>query len=151
MSISDEKKLDRNNTAFLIGVYNKKEEEEESAQLLLELEELMLTLGVDVVGTKNVRLTKPSARFLLTSGKATEIFQEAVEKEAGILVFDTDISPSQQRNMEKESCLAVIDRREVILEIFSDRATTREARLQIDYSPCISTPIKHHCSYRLEL
>ena len=132
MSITDEKKLDRDNNAFLVGVYQRNEEAQESAELLEELEELMQTLGIKVVGKKLIRNQKPSARFLLTSGKAISLFQEAQELEAGILVFDADISPSQQRNMERESCLAVIDRREVILEIFSQRATTREARLQID-------------------
>ena len=132
MSITDEKKLDRDNSSFLVGVYQKKEEAEEAAELIDELEELMQTLGIEVVGKKVIRNPKPSARFLLTSGKALELFQEAQECEAGILVFDADISPSQQRNMERESSLAVIDRREVILEIFSQRATTREARLQID-------------------
>ncbi|EDM28961.1 hypothetical protein LNTAR_14132 [Lentisphaera araneosa HTCC2155] len=132
MSISDEKKLDINNTAFLVGVYKKNDEKEECDQLLEELEELMQTMGVDVAGKKAIRNQKPSARFLLTSGKAEELFHNVMEAEAGIIVFDADISPSQQRNMERESCLAVIDRREVILEIFSQRATTREARLQID-------------------
>ncbi|WDE98109.1 GTPase HflX [Lentisphaera profundi] len=132
MSISDEKKLDKDNTAFLVGVYKKNDEKEECDQLLEELEELMDTMGVEVAGKKAIRNQKPSARFLLTSGKAEELFHNAMEAQAGILVFDADISPSQQRNMERESGLTVIDRREVILEIFSQRATTREARLQID-------------------
>ena len=132
MSISDEKKIDKNNTAFLVGIFQKNEEKADCEELLDELEELMETMGVEVAGKKTVRNQKPSARFLLTSGKAEELFQNVIEAGAGILVLDTELTPSQQRNLERESGLAVIDRREVILDIFSQRATTREAKLQIE-------------------
>ena len=60
-----------------------------------------------------------------------ELVRLAQESEADLLVFDTPLSPSQQRNWEKLSNLCVIDREEVILDIFAERASTREAVLQV--------------------
>jgi len=68
---------------------------------------------------------------LVGTGKAEEITARATDKEADVVVFDDELSPSQQRNWETDTGLTVIDRQEVILEIFSERAFTREAVLQV--------------------
>jgi GTPase len=72
-----------------------------------------------------------SARYLLGSGKAKELMDRAKALGCDCIIFDNEISPGQQRAWEEESGLAVIDRQEVILDIFSQRARTREARLQV--------------------
>ena len=72
------------------------------------------------------------ARLLIGSGKADEIVAFVKEQNLDVIVFDNELSPSQQRNWEALSGVTVIDRQEVILDIFARRAQTREARLQVE-------------------
>ena len=102
----------------------------ENERTLTELRELCLSIDIEPVETVTVNLVKPNPAWLLGSGKTAEIIDLAADLEADIIVFNPPLSPSQQRNWEKESGKCVIDRHEVILEIFSQRATTREAALQ---------------------
>lgn len=104
----------------------------EGQSLLNELGELVWTLGLPIAGTRLVKVQKPQASYWIGSGKAQEIIDEAKAAGAGVIVFDNELSPGQQRNWEQLSGLAVIDREEVILDIFAHRAQTREARLQIE-------------------
>ncbi|MEO7798489.1 MAG: GTPase HflX [Opitutaceae bacterium] len=117
--------------AFLIGVQTSRMAAGEAAELLLELTELVENLRLKVVKATlvNLRLRTPS--LLLGSGKAAELVAEAKAAGADVIVFDEALSPAQQRNWEELFEGAVIDRQEVILEIFSDRAHTREATLQV--------------------
>ncbi|MSU23618.1 MAG: GTPase HflX [Opitutus sp.] len=121
-------KLER---AFLVGVQTHAMAAGEAAELLLELTELVENLRLTVVRTELVNLRKPTPSLLLGTGKAKEISEQAKADGAEVIVFDEALSPAQQRNWEELSGLAVIDRQEVILEIFSDRAHTREAVLQV--------------------
>ncbi len=117
--------------AFLIGVYFDRDEESEAANLLEELGELVRSLGIGVVESHLVFVRKQNQRYLTGSGKARELMDRAAETECDCIVFDNPVSPAQQRNWEAESDLCVIDREEVILDIFAMRAQTREARLQV--------------------
>jgi GTP-binding protein HflX len=121
-------KLER---AFLVGVQTEKMEDGEGAELLLELKELVENLRIMVTRTTLVNLRRPTPGLLLGSGKAEELVAQAKADGADVIVFDESLSPAQQRNWEELSGLAVIDRQEVILEIFADRAHTREAILQV--------------------
>jgi GTP-binding protein HflX len=121
-------KLDR---AFLVGVQTEKMADDEGAELLGELKELVENLRISVTRTMLVNLRRPTPALLLGSGKAQEIIDLAKADGADVIVFDEALSPAQQRNWEEMSGLAVIDRQEVILEIFADRAHTREAILQV--------------------
>ena len=98
---------------------------------LSELESLIDTAGFETASSITVSVKNPKPRYLVGSGKAEEICTLADDLEAEIIVFDEDLSPAQQRNWEKLSGLCVIDRREIILEIFAARAKTREAVLQV--------------------
>ena len=118
--------------AFLVGVYNQAGQRDEAESLLTELGSLVATLEIPVAGRLLIRVQTPSPRFFVGSGKAEEIYQRAKELEADVIVFDNGLSPAQQRNWEALSGLAVIDREEVILDIFARRAQTKEARLQVD-------------------
>lgn len=117
--------------ALLVGVYRRGESEALGQSLLEELGELTTTLGVSVVDQMLVRIHQPQPKFYVGSGKAEEIIEHARELEADVIIFDNELSPAQQRSWEAVSKLCVIDRHEVILDIFAQRAQTREARLQV--------------------
>jgi GTP-binding protein HflX len=117
--------------AFLVGVQTEKMGAGEGAELLLELEELVENLRITIARSTLVNLRRPTPSLLLGSGKAEELIAQAKADDADVIVFDEALSPAQQRNWEEMSGLAVIDRQEVILEIFADRAHTREAILQV--------------------
>lgn len=118
--------------AYLVGVTEPHETETEAASLLEELEELVATLEIGIVGRQQVCLRKPHARYLLGSGKMESIVAAAKAAGADCLVLDAELSPAQQRNWELASGVCVIDRQEVILDIFSMRAQTKEAVLQVE-------------------
>ncbi|MBP8255931.1 MAG: GTPase HflX [Opitutaceae bacterium] len=121
-------KLER---ALLVGVQTADMAAGEAAELLGELRELVENLKLAVCQAVLVNLRTPTPSLLLGSGKAAEIVELAKAEGADLIVFDEALSPAQQRNWEKLSGLAVIDRQEVILEVFADRAQTREAVLQV--------------------
>jgi len=116
---------------LLVGLQHPHESEEQVDELLHELAELAETLGVPVAGRFVARVRKPQSRYLVGSGKADEIMDKAGELEADVIIFDEQLTPSQQRNWERLAEIAVIDRQEVILDIFSQRAQTKEAELQV--------------------
>jgi GTPase len=118
--------------ALLLGVYQEKSEEAAAQELLVELEDLVKTLGISVVEKIAVRVQKLHAGYLTGTGKAAELIAHAKERQCDVIIFDNELSPAQQRSWEKDGNIAVIDRQEVILDIFNIRAKTREARLQVD-------------------
>jgi GTP-binding protein HflX len=127
--LTDEKVVSR---AFLVGVQTPGMQAGEGAELLGELQELVENLRLTVTRSTLVTLRdRQQPKFLIGSGKAAELIAQAKEDGADVIVIDEELSPAQQRNWEEESGLAVIDRQEVILEIFADRAQTREAVLQV--------------------
>ncbi|MCX6945852.1 MAG: GTPase HflX [Opitutales bacterium] len=125
---TESKRCDR---AFLVGVQTAQLPPGEAAELLVELQELVENLHIGVVGQALVNLRQPTPATLLGSGKTEEIIAAAKAVEADLIVLDDSLTPAQQRNWEKLSGLAVIDREEVILDIFAERARTREAVLQV--------------------
>jgi GTP-binding protein HflX len=96
-----------------------------------ELQGLVKTLELEIAGQDIVKVRERNPKFGMGSGKAEEIAGKAKEMEVDCLVFDWDASPSQQRNWENLSGIPVIDRQELIINIFAMRATTREAELQV--------------------
>lgn len=117
--------------SFLVGIQTPEMSLEEATELLAELTELVENLGIGVVGSTVVNLRKPTPASLVGRGKFEEIIGEARLLECDVIVFDEGLTPAQQRNWEKESKITVIDRQEVILDVFADRAHTREAVLQV--------------------
>ena len=118
--------------ALLVGMCFDKSEEYETRALLLELEELVKTLGIDVVGMELVRVRDRHRGFICGTGKADELVDLARAKNCDCIVFDNQMTPMQQRNWEGLADMTVIDREEVILDIFAKRARTREAKLQVE-------------------
>lgn len=118
--------------AYLVGVRRPGDTMQDALEHLDELASLTDTYGVPVAGKEVVTLRDMNPTYLIGGGKAEEILQTCKGLDVEVIIFDDDLSPSQQRNWERLTKLAVIDRQEVILGIFADRASTREARLQVD-------------------
>ncbi len=117
---------------FLIGVQENDMTLGDAIEHLNELAELVACIGLKEQGRIMTLLRTPSPRYLLGSGKAEEIVAMAKEQGADCLVFDGELSPSQQRNWEKLAGMPVADRQEIILDIFAQRAHTKEAVIQVE-------------------
>ncbi len=118
--------------ALLVGAHTDPSERVDAEDLLNELGELVRTLGVPIVGKQLVQIREPQARYLLGSGKAEEICEHARSLGCDVIIFDNELTPAQQRNWENLAKVTVIDRQEIILDIFGARAQTREAKIQVD-------------------
>lgn len=100
--------------------------------LLDELEELADTAGAQTVGRVIQKLECPDSATFVGSGKLEEIKEYAKNLEADLLIFDSELSPSQQRNIERETDIRTIDRTLLILDIFGQRANSGEGRIQVE-------------------
>ncbi|MGE9292580.1 MAG: GTPase HflX, partial [Puniceicoccales bacterium] len=122
------------NRACLLGVERPGMYAGEAESLLDELEELAANLGVGVGLRKIVRIREPQSAFLLGTGKVKEVLEEVAKEECDSIIFDEELTPAQQRNWEREGGgkILVIDRQEIILDIFNRRASTKEASLQVE-------------------
>ncbi len=117
---------------ILVGVRHKDMSASEARQHISELARLVDTLGFRVLDSRVLRGNTPHPGLFIGSGQADELASLADELEADALVFDDELSPSQQRNLERRTRVSVSDRHEIILEIFHEHAVTREARLQVE-------------------
>lgn len=122
--------------AYLVGVTELGESPLEAREHLDELRELVRTLGFEIVGEAMTTIRVPNVKFYLGSGKAEEVCNAAKQANAELIVFDTELGSSQQRNLERLARTNVVDRQEIILDIFADRAQTREAVLQVELARC---------------
>lgn len=152
-----EKILDQINLNMLIRVVNKKlnalttkstADDEERAILagvertshtlwsieesMAELERLADTAGAVIVGRFTQRKEKPDAALFLGKGKVSEIAMEIQNTDATLLILDDELTPSQQHNLEQILGIKVIDRTALILDIFAQRARSREGKLQVE-------------------
>lgn len=118
--------------ALLIGMQTREIDAQECALSLSELKELVGNLGIETAAAVNVKVRELSARFALGTGKTAELIAQAVQLGCEFIIFDQPLTPAQQRNWEAASKLSVADRHEVILDIFAQRAHTKEAALQVE-------------------
>ena len=102
------------------------------ADPLAELRNLVKTAGAEVVDQMVVKRRKPFARLYVGTGKAEEIAARAEANDADIVIFDNDLSPAQIRDLEKIIKRKILDRSELILDIFAAHAQTAESRLQVE-------------------
>jgi len=114
-----------------VGIQQTDITRQETEYLLDELAELTTNLDIPIVDCMIVKLRKPSPPFLVGKGKREEIINLIQEKNIDVIIFDEELTPAQQRNWEREAKICVIDRQEVIIDIFSERAQTKEAVLQV--------------------
>ena len=99
---------------------------------LEELAELAATAGAEIVGRAMQTRPSPEAATLIGHGKVEELHAQVKSERADVLIFDHDLTPTQQRNLEKAVDCKVIDRTQLILDIFASRARTREGRMQVE-------------------
>ena len=131
MTISHHEEAERANRCYLVGPFSS--ESRRAAEVSLrELENLCSAAGLRPVGGELVRVRRPQAALYLGQGQTERIVAAAQEAEASIIVFDRALSAMQLRNWARASKREVYDRHAVILEIFSSRARTREAQLQVE-------------------
>ncbi len=131
-------KIQNNENAYIVSVVSDKfkghETKEESDRSFNELKELLRTLEVNCIGEAIQNKKKLESSTILGSGKLEEISREAKASEADYLVFDFELTASQIRNISKITKLKVLDRCQIILEIFSLHARSKEAKIQIEIS-----------------
>src|SRR3954464_12299194 len=99
---------------------------------LQELERLLDTAGAVVVGEVTQQLDRPNPATYLGKGKVDELRTRIAETDASLVVFDDELSPSQGKNIEDAVGQRVVDRAELILDIFATRARTAEAKMQVE-------------------
>ncbi|TDT46449.1 GTP-binding protein HflX [Maribacter spongiicola] len=118
--------------AVLIGIINKDQNEEKVKEYLDELEFLTYTAGGEVFKRFTQRMDIPNPKTLIGTGKMEEIEKYVEENEIGSVIFDDELTPGQQRNIEKQLRCKIIDRTSLILDIFAQRAQTSYARTQVE-------------------
>ena len=99
---------------------------------LKELERLAWTAGAKVMGTVVQQLDVPHSAYYLGPGKAHDLKYRAYLEEIDVLIFDDELSPAQQRNLEEMLQIKIVDRSRLILDIFAQHARTREGKLQVE-------------------
>ncbi|MBN8702006.1 MAG: GTPase HflX [Bacteroidetes bacterium] len=119
-------------TAVLIGLLNKEQDEEKVNEYLDELSFLSETAGAKTLKRFMQRMEKPDPRTFIGSGKVAQIEQFIAEHKVDLAIFDDELSPSQQRNLEKEFKCKILDRNSLILDIFASRARTAHAKTQVE-------------------
>lgn len=134
--LDNEFHISRNEKATLVSLicpsFKEHSNEVETNRSLMELRELLGTLGIEA-GSEHIQNKKNiDPAFILGKGKIEEIAEIAQSEDSKLLVFDCELTASQIRNIKKLTGLSVIDRCHIILEIFSEHARTKEARIQIE-------------------
>ncbi len=129
-SVSGRSTGDACERSYLVGKTSGKDWEIE--QSLTELTDLALSSGLEVAGTAVQRRESADPHFVVGKGKLREIVIDALQKGVGIMVFDRELSPAQVKAIADFTDLKVIDRSQLILDIFAQRAKTREGKIQVE-------------------
>ena len=127
--ISEEQHIEK---AVFVGVIKQGDDERQIMEYLDELEFLAETAGA--VGVKKFiqKVDRPDSRTYIRSGKLAEIKQFIEENEVEVVIFDDELSPTQLRNIERELNIRILDRTNLILDIFAQRAKTAYAKMQVE-------------------
>jgi GTP-binding protein HflX len=127
-----EKKTTDLEKAVLIGVITKQQPEEKVIEYLEELAFLAYTAGGEVVKTFLQRIDPPNPKTYIGSGKMEEVEAYVKDHEISAVIFDDELTPAQQKNIEKQLRCKILDRTGLILDIFAQRAKTSYARTQVE-------------------
>ena len=127
--ITEEQRQER---AVFVGVIKQNDDERQIMEYLDELEFLAETAGA--VGVKKFiqKVDRPDSRTYIRSGKLLEIKKYCEENEIEVVIFDDELSPTQLRNIERELNIRILDRTNLILDIFAQRAKTAYAKMQVE-------------------
>ncbi len=121
----------------IVGIVTQNQSEEKLLEYLDELEFLTFTAGGQVVKRFFQKMDKPNPKTFLGTGKIEEINSYVIENDISTIVFDDELSPSQQKNISKIIDCKILDRTNLILDIFAQRAETSYARTQVELAQCI--------------
>lgn len=127
-----EKKQIEHENVVLIGIITRLQNEEKSKEYLDELEFLTYTAGGDVKKRFTQRMDMPNSKTFIGSGKLEEVRQFIEQNNIGTAIFDDELTPSQQKNIERVLDCKILDRTLLILDIFAQRAQTSYARTQVE-------------------
>lgn len=118
--------------AILVGVHAPRDPEWRLRDTLDELGELVESAGAGVLESRMIKMVRPQAATFIGKGKVEELAGVVKEREATLVVFDDELSPAQARTLAEAMNVRVLDRTQVILDIFARRAQTAEGRLQVE-------------------
>jgi GTP-binding protein HflX len=127
----EEKSLSLENTV-LIGVINSQQDESQSKEYMDELEFLTYTAGGKVLKRVTQKIDPPNPKTFIGSGKMMEVMEFVKQNEISSVIFDDELTPAQQGNIEKLLKVKILDRTGLILDIFAQRAQTSYARTQVE-------------------
>jgi len=124
--------------AIIVTVRHEKEDRDWSAEdLLAELRELAISSGVKISTEVIAKCSRFSPRYLIGEGKVGEIASIAEEKNSNVVIFNHDLSGTQQRNLEETLNIKTIDRTQLILDIFAQRAHSKEGKIQVELAQLV--------------
>jgi GTP-binding protein HflX len=130
--LDNSNKINKEERAVLVGVVQKDQKEHQIQEYLDELAFLAETAGAITVKRFYQKLAHPDSRTFVGKGKLQEIADYTKDREIDLLIFDDELSGSQISNIEKETGIKVIDRSDLILDIFARRAKTAQAKAQVE-------------------
>jgi GTP-binding protein HflX len=129
----ENKKIEK---TVIIGIVTQKQDEDKLQEYLDELEFLTFTAGGEVVKRFTQKMERPNPKTFVGTGKMEEINQYVIENDISTVIFDDELSPSQQKNISKIIDCKILDRTHLILDIFAQRAETSYARTQVELAQC---------------
>ena len=132
-----EKEIINFEKTIIVGIVTQNQSEEKLNEYLDELEFLTFTAGGEVVKRFSQKMERPNPKTFLGTGKIEEINLYVKENAISTIVFDDELSPSQQKNISKIIDCKILDRTHLILDIFAQRAETSYARTQVELAQCI--------------
>ena len=127
----EEKSLEFEKTV-LVGIVNYRQDDTQSKEYLDELTFLAFTAGGEVMKRFTQKIDLPNPKTFIGSGKLQEVFEYVADNDISTVVFDDELTPAQQGNIEKILKVKVLDRTGLILDIFAQRAQTSYARNQVE-------------------
>lgn len=129
----DTKKIEK---TVIVGIITQKQDEEKLNEYLDELAFLTYTAGGEVVKRFSQKMERPNPKTFVGTGKIEEINHFVIENEISTVIFDDELSPSQQKNISRIIACKILDRTHLILDIFAQRAETSYARTQVELAQC---------------
>jgi GTP-binding protein HflX len=129
----DTKKIEK---TVIVGIITQKQDEEKLNEYLDELAFLTYTAGGEVVKRFSQKMERPNPKTFVGTGKIDEINHFVIENEISTVIFDDELSPSQQKNISRIIACKILDRTHLILDIFAQRAETSYARTQVELAQC---------------
>jgi GTP-binding protein HflX len=129
----ENKKIEK---TVIVGIITQKQDEEKLNEYLDELAFLTYTAGGEVVKRFSQKMERPNPKTFVGTGKIDEINHFVIENEISTVIFDDELSPSQQKNISRIIACKILDRTHLILDIFAQRAETSYARTQVELAQC---------------